>query len=65
MIIAEERRALEKRTHIKICTAAIDSVENSLAQISKDEHSKFVCAIKMYLRATIAHSIQKGPGKQP
>ncbi|CCU75964.1 EKA-like protein [Blumeria hordei DH14] len=59
---AEERWTAKIAENVKICTAAINGVENALSPLSKGTSVKFIDSMKVYIRAAIAQFMISGPG---
>ncbi|CCU77218.1 EKA-like protein [Blumeria hordei DH14] len=62
LIEAEERRTAKTAVNVKICTAAINDIENVLSPLSKGTSVQFIDSMKFYIRAAIAQFMISGPG---
>ena len=58
---AEEQRAAQTAFNLTIYTAAINSVENPLAPLSKGPNVQFIDSMKVYLGAAVAQFMLSGP----
>lgn len=62
LIVAAERRTAKTAENVKICTAAINGVENALSPLCKGTSVQFIDSMKVYIRAAIAQFMISGPG---
>ncbi|CCU81531.1 EKA-like protein [Blumeria hordei DH14] len=59
---AEERRTAKTAENVKICTAAINGIENALSSLSKGMSVQFIDSMKVLIRAAIAQFMISGLG---
>ncbi|CCU75313.1 EKA-like protein [Blumeria hordei DH14] len=61
LVKAEERRTAKTAENVKIYTASINGVENTLSPLSKGMSVQFIDSMKVYIRAAIAQFMISGP----